>query len=127
MHQIVKLVSRKAPEVQELEAFCYVVSRDKAFPKRDRGHMVDSCEKRLSITLKRPVCLTKDDMELRVTMLVHRFKTGAHILSDFHRNMPLQLLNSKVISLPMSCFHCKLTSLISRALLQGALDKEASH
>jgi hypothetical protein len=53
--------------------------------------------------LKRPVvnlnltsCLTGDDMELLVTMLVHRFKTGAHILNDFDRSMPLRLLELDV-------------------------------
>jgi hypothetical protein len=90
MHQIVSLVLRKAPEVQELEAFRYVASRDKV-------HVVDSCEKRLSIMLKRPVCLTKDDMELTVTIYhirEDRFRTGAHILAKFHVvvDMPLQLL-----------------------------------
>jgi hypothetical protein len=34
--------------------------------------------------------------------------------------------NSHWASLPMHCFHCILTSLISQALLQAALDKEPS-
>jgi hypothetical protein len=52
-----------------------------------KSGMVDSCEKRLSITLERPVdinktrvCLTKDDMELRVTMLVHRLRSSSHFI-----------------------------------------------
>jgi hypothetical protein len=36
----------------------------------------------------------------------------------------LQLLNATRISLFMHCFHCKLTSLISQALLQAVLDKK---
>jgi hypothetical protein len=61
------------------------------------------------------------------TIIESRFRTGAHILSDFDRNMPLQLLNAKLISLLLMYFTSILTSLISQALLQGALDKEASH
>jgi hypothetical protein len=36
----------------------------------------------------------------------------------------LQLPNSILISLPMHCFHCRLTCLTSQALLQAVLDKE---
>jgi hypothetical protein len=38
--------------------------------------------------------------------------------------LPLQLLNAKVISLPMHCITAILTCLISQALLQAALDKK---
>jgi hypothetical protein len=78
MHEIVGLVLWSTPEV-----------------RRVKSGMVDSCEKRLSITLKRPVdinktriCLTKDDMELWVT-ICHirrsRFRTGAHIFDRLAR------------------------------------------
>jgi hypothetical protein len=90
--------------------------------------MVESCKKRLSIKLKRPIVKAKTVLDLRVTMLVHRFRTRAHILAKFHVvDMPLQLLNAKLISLLLMYITALLTSLISRALLQGALDKEASH
>jgi hypothetical protein len=105
---------------------------------RAKSHIVHSCEKRLSIKLKRLIvstrtryCLTKDDVDLRVTIYhirEDRFGTGAHILAKFHViDVPLQLLNSRVISLLMHCITALLTSLTPQALLQVALDKEASH
>jgi hypothetical protein len=90
--------------------------------------------KRLIVSAGTRYCLTKDDVDLRVTIYLTYEKTGLEPELTFSIDwrcfvlLPLlQLLNSKVISLPMNCFHCKLTSLISQALLQVALDKEASH
>jgi hypothetical protein len=59
-----------------------------------------------------------------VTIMNDRFRTAAKILSISEVLLPLlQLLNAKVISLPMHCFTAILTSLISQALLQVVLDK----
>jgi hypothetical protein len=65
MHQIVRLVLWIAPEVQELRAAWLIHAK-----------------RRLSIKLKRHIVKAKTVLDLRVTMLVHRFKTGAHILID---------------------------------------------
>jgi hypothetical protein len=81
--------------------------------------------------LKRPVRLTKDDMDLKGNYLSHttndRLDRGSHFdhFSDVFMLLPLlQLSNAMLISLRMLFFHSKLTSLISQALLQAALDKE---
>jgi hypothetical protein len=92
--------------------------------------------KRLSISCKRPITianpwsyLTKDNMELRVTIGHIQCRVGFEprltfsarsLVACCHCNCQISML----ISLPMHCFHCKLTSLISQALLQTALDKE---
>jgi hypothetical protein len=82
---------------------------------------------------KRPTCLTKDDMDLRVTIchiLERRFRTGAHIFQRDRSidgstvNIAIERANAKLTSLLMHCFHCILTNLFSQALLQAVLDKE---
>jgi hypothetical protein len=87
--------------------------------------------------LKRPVvnlnltsCLTEDDMDLRVT-ICHirddRFEPELTFSARTLVTLPLlQLLNSQEASLLMYCITALLTSLISQALLQAALDKETS-
>jgi hypothetical protein len=86
----------------------------------------------LSLASKLGFCLTKDETDLRVT-ICHirrsRFRTRAHILpisDDNSCHCHCRLLNPKLISLRMRCFHYKLTSLISQALLQAALDNKPS-
>jgi hypothetical protein len=88
--------------------------------------------------LKRPVvnmnltfCLTKDDMDLWVT-ICHireecRLSWSSHFddFSDLSCCCHCQLPNLILISLPMHCITPLLTSLISQALLQAALDKES--
>jgi hypothetical protein len=68
-------------------------------------------KRRLSIKLKRPIFKAKTVLDLLVTIC----------------DIRMQLLNAKLISLLLMYFTSILTSLISRALLQVALDKEAGH
>jgi hypothetical protein len=86
--KIVSLVSPCSVEVQELEAFRYIVAGD-------RGHMEPFMRNEAKYMLKRPVVsmetrlhLTEDDTDLWVT-ICHirrsRFRTGAHNFSESHR------------------------------------------
>jgi hypothetical protein len=113
--------SHPAPEVQELEPFRYGVVRDK-------GHWSHSCKTKAKYMLKRPTHLTKDDTDLRVTIchiqghgsFEPRLTFSARsLVACCHCNCQI----SKVTSLLMYCLTAILTSLISQALLQAALDK----
>jgi hypothetical protein len=84
--------------------------------------------------LKRPFRLREDGTDLRVTISHIRGaleRIGLDRSSHFRSIGDVsccchccnQLPNAMLISLPMHCFHCKLTSLISQALLQTALEK----
>jgi hypothetical protein len=97
-------------------------------------------QKQAKYMRKRPVvreetrsCLTKDDMGLRVIICHIRWEIGLNRSSHFgcsarvSIDKPLQLSNPKSISLLMQCCYFILTSLTSQALLQAALDKEATH
>jgi hypothetical protein len=85
MHEIVRLVSPIAPEVQELEVFCYIVAGD-------GGHMEPFLRNEAKYMRKRPndssktrVCLKKDDMDLTGNYLSHTGAIGLDRSSQFQR------------------------------------------
>jgi hypothetical protein len=66
--EIVTLVSWIAPEVQELEAFRYVVARDRVDMEPSMRKEAKYKRKRPNDNSKTRVCLKKDDTDLRVTI-----------------------------------------------------------
>jgi hypothetical protein len=87
--------------------------------------------KRLNDSDETRYCLTKDDMDIWVT-ICHirwgdRFEPELTFcrLARFRVDSAIAIVAKEMlISLLMHCFHCTLTSLISQVLLQVALDKK---